>query len=94
MGKEYYENGQLKTNQYYDEKSKNLVAEQYYDTGVLLSKTIYNGKDMYGEMLYYTENRADNSRYYEMKREGNKETEKFFDRNGNVVYENSKEIGL
>lgn len=94
VGKEYYENGQLKTNQYYDEKSQNLVAEQYYDTGVLLSKTIYNGKDMYGEMLYYTENRADNSRYYEMKREGNKKTEKFFDRSGNVVYENSKEIGL
>lgn len=92
VGKEYYENGQLKITQYYDEKSKNLVSEQYYDSGVLLSKTIYKGRDMYGEILYYTENRADSSRYYEMKKDKNKEIEKFFDRSGNIVYENDKEI--
>lgn len=92
VGKEYYENGQLKTSQYYDEESQNLVSEQYYDSGVLLSKTIYKGRDMYGEILYYTENRADSSKYYEMKKEKNKEIEKFFDRSGNIVYENSKEM--
>ena len=92
VGKEYYENGQLKITQYYDEKSKNLVSEQYYDSGVLLSKTIYKGRDMYGEILYYIENRADSSRYYEMKKDKNKEIEKFFDRSGNIVYENDKEI--
>ena len=91
-GKEYYENGNMKINQYYDEKSGNLVAEQYYKEGKPLSKTIYMGKSMYGEIKYYIENRSDNSKYYELKREGNKEIERFFDRSGNVVYENIKEV--
>ena len=91
IGKEYYKNGKIKNNQYYDEKTKNLVAEEYYENGNFLSKTIYLGKDMYGEIIYYLENREDNSKYYEMKIKENKEIEKFFDKNGNVVYENIKE---
>ena len=32
---------------------------------------------MYGEILYYIENRDNSSRYYEMKKDKNKEIEKF-----------------
>lgn len=90
IGKEYYENGNIKINHYYDEKSGNLVAEEYYENGEFLAKTIYMGKTMYDEIKYYTENRADNTKYYEFQRDGNKEIKRFFDRKGNVVYENIK----
>ena len=91
IGKEYYENGNIKINHYYDEKTGNLVAEEYYENGKFLAKTLYMGKSMYDEIKYYIENRSDNTKYYEFQRDGNKETERFFDKNGNIIYENIKE---
>ena len=46
---------------------------------------------MYDEIKYYIENRSDNTKYYEFQRDGNKEIERFFDKSGNIVYENIKE---
>lgn len=91
IGKECYENGNIKINHYYDEKSGNLVAEEYYEDGKFLAKTIYMGKTMYDEIKYYIENRSDNTKYYEFQRDGKKKIERFFDRSGNVVYENIEE---
>lgn len=90
IGKKYYTNGNIKIDNYYN-KSENLVSENYYENGVLLSKAIYNGKYTHDELMYYMENREDGSKYYEMKKEQDKEIEKFFDKSGNVVYENIKQ---
>ncbi|WP_300394405.1 hypothetical protein [Fusobacterium sp.] len=86
IGKMYYENGNLNSNSYYDETNKKLIYEKYYEDGKLLSKSIYSGKNISDEIEYYIEYRKDGTKFYEVKKEGDKKVEFFFSKKGELLY--------
>lgn len=90
IGKMYYSNGNLENNSYYDENSGKLICERYFEDGKLLSKSLYSGKDLYDEIEYYIENKKDGTKFYEVKKEGDKKVEIFYNKKGEVLHKEIK----
>ena len=63
--KEYYENGQIKSETLYVNGSKNGIKKEYYESGKLLSEFTYVDGEMEGDVkLYNPDGKMIYSKYY------------------------------